>query len=77
MAADRVILDRQALAPFIRSCMPHGVRHPGGETGRQSPCRGRAARILARTIRMPPVSSIWIPAGDGHQPWVIQRSGTR
>ena len=60
-AADRVILDRQALAPFIRSCMPHGVRHPGGETGRQSPCRGRAARILARTIRMPPVSSIWIP----------------
>ena len=24
-AADRVILDRQALAPFIRSCMPHGV----------------------------------------------------
>jgi hypothetical protein len=60
-AADRVILDRQALAPFIRSCMPHGVRHPGGETDRQSPCRGRAARILARTIRMPPVSSIWIP----------------
>jgi hypothetical protein len=49
------------LPPFIRSCMPHGVRHPGGETGRQSPCRGRAARILARTIRMPPVSSIWIP----------------
>ena len=46
---------------FIRSCMPHGVRHPGGETDRQSPCRGRAARILARTIRMPPVSSIWIP----------------
>ena len=44
---------------FIRSCMPHGVRHPGGETDRQSPCR--AARILARTIRMPPVSSIWIP----------------
>ena len=41
--------------------MPHGVRHPGGETDRQSPCRGRAARILARTIRMPPVSSIWIP----------------
>ena len=46
---------------FIRSCMPRGVRHPGGETDRQSPCRGRAARILARTIRMPPVSSIWIP----------------
>jgi hypothetical protein len=46
---------------FIRSCMPHGVRHSSGETGRQSPCRGRAARILARTIRMPPVSSIWIP----------------
>ena len=46
---------------FIRSCMPHGVGHPGGETDRQSLCRGRAARILARTIRMPPVSSIWIP----------------
>ena len=33
---------------LVRSCMPHGVRHPGGETDRQSPCRGRAARILGQ-----------------------------
>jgi hypothetical protein len=47
-------------------------------TDRQSPCRGRAARILARTIgcrRRCPRSGF--RAGDGHQPWVIQRSGTR
>jgi hypothetical protein len=26
---------------------------------------------------MPPVSSIWIRVGDGHQPRIIQRAGTR
>ena len=26
---------------------------------------------------MPPVSSIWIPAGDGPQPRIIQRAGIR
>jgi len=41
--------------------MPHGVRHHDGETDRQSRRRGRAARTPARTIRMPQVSSIWIP----------------
>ena len=41
--------------------MPHGVRHHDGEADRQSRRRGRAARTPARTIRMPQVSSIWIP----------------
>ena len=45
----------------VRRCMPHGVRHPDGETDRRSRRRGRAAGTPARTIRMPPVSSIWIP----------------
>ena len=45
----------------VRRCMPHGVRHPDGETDRRSRRRGRAAGIPATTIRMPPVSSIWIP----------------
>jgi hypothetical protein len=37
------------------------VGHPDGETDRRSRRRGRAAGIPARTIRVPPVSSIWIP----------------
>jgi hypothetical protein len=41
----------------VRRCMPQGVRHPDGETDRRS----RAAGTPARMIRMPPVSSIWIP----------------
>ena len=45
----------------VRRCMPHGVRHPDGEADRRSRRRGRAAGTPARTIRMPPVSSIWIP----------------
>ena len=62
---------------FVRSCMPHAVRHPDGETDRQSRRRGRAAGTAARTIRMPPMSSIWIPGRRWHQPWVIRRSGIR
>ena len=51
------------------------VGHPDGETDRRSRRRGRAAGIPARTIRVPPVSSIWIRPGDRHQPRVIQRAG--
>jgi hypothetical protein len=45
----------------VRKRTPHGVRHPGGETGRRSRRRGRAAGTPARTAQMPPVPSIWIP----------------
>ena len=48
----------------VRRCMPHGVRHPDGETDRRSRRRGQAAGTPARTIRMPPVSSIWNPGPE-------------
>ncbi len=53
-----------ALASPSASARRIGVRHPDGETDRRSRRRGRAAGTPARTVRMPPMSSIWIPGPE-------------
>jgi len=76
-AADRVILDRQALAPlFAAACRtgsvilaakPIASHRAEGERRESWPGRSGCRRCPRSGFR----------AGDGHQPWVIQRSGTR
>src|SRR6266568_176281 len=76
-AADRVILDRQALAPLsaaacrtgsvIPAAKPIASHRAEGEPRESWPGRSGCRRCPRSGFR----------AGDGHQPWVIQRSGTR
>jgi hypothetical protein len=49
--------DCHGAGPSVRKRTPHGLRPPGGETDRRSRRRGNPAT----TVRMPPVSSIWVP----------------
>jgi hypothetical protein len=75
-AADRVILDRQALAPLsaaacrtgsvILAAKPIASHLAEGERRESWPGRSGCRRCPRSGFR----------AGDGHQPWVIQRSGT-
>jgi hypothetical protein len=76
-AADRVILDRQALAPLsaaacragsvILAAKPIASHRAEGERRESWPGRSGCRRCPRSGFR----------AGDGHQPWIIQRSGTR
>ena len=76
-AANRVILDRQALAPLsaaacrtgsvILAAKPVASHRAEGERRESWPGRSGCRRCPRSGFR----------AGDGHQPWVIQRSGTR
>ena len=59
--AEQGLPDCHGVGASVRRCMPGGVRHPGGQADRQPRRIGQAVGTPARTIRMPPVSSIWIP----------------